>query len=733
MNCNGICNNITINEPNNNNNSSLSIYCYQDCTNLHINTPNIPSISIHISSDGTLQNSTINGMNTNYLSIDMIKDKKDNRRLIPMINNNIIAQNVYSLSINANIFVNNIISADNAQNVNLTFGTSENNMIHTDNVNKLWLNAQCSDEFDIDCYTKSSFIFAQNASDIHINNTNNNMVDTIFYGQIANKFNLSINDHGSIENCIFCLNQTQNVSFLIDSDSSSFSNNFINMTLSKYYTMINKGNVFNNSLIAINATLFNISCIESYTNCGDNDNWNVFDVESLMINMNPTKSITQENGILINGSNATNVNINIGKYATLKTGKIYSNNASSMTMNIYGTLQNVDIINIESVKTATINLGQYSEFSQNIIYAQFISKTLIVNIANNGYFHSNKLNLNTTNNVKINNLGNYYDNIIDGNNIKTEFNLSCSDNFGICGNKNDIFNLNNAQNVSLYIDSTQSRDLSFDTNINAKYAKFIDIYIGSEISSISRLTLNGEYSTNILTEIYGEIYDSVINGVNNKKNVSIVCSGKCSNLSLWTSPKYNLLKCINYGCDTINIFTRNTANDIDMTCSECPCDDNIKNSCINNFNLFCDTNYSLNTKFNGGKNCDGDCCGNIVNMMHENNCPWNDDDDDTNNGNNADTDSDTNGNNNNKSSTSTNGNDSVWIIYLIIGALIFLFIASGIIICTFYVNKKKRRKRDEKINKMEFVSVNNDITKDSTVLAANTPNSPKVKKPQQKL
>lgn len=391
--------------------------------------------------------------------------------------------------------------------VNIKFGESQNNTIYGTKANELQINMQCDDGMDIWCFSKSNQIFAENATKIVVNAENNKLINTAFHAQFAKSFNLTINHNGSITESIFYLNFTQNVTVLMNNDYSYFSDNILYIIHSSDFSMINKGHFLNNVLNGNNVTLFNISCIHSYSNC--DGIWNLFNAESIIINIDKNNAINAMNttNTIINGSNATDIKFNIGKHTFLHSMEVYANNVSSVTINVYGQYidgkiiaPNSKIVNINCIScvikqnnvtvtnTETVNFNLYTDssyFTDNIVYGQFIVKKILINIDNeNGYFYSNQLMLDSAKNVLILNNGYYYENIIYGDNIKTEFNLSCTHNFSVCSNYNDIFNLKNAHNVSLFIDSSQSaqsHNLSFNTHFIATNAKFVDIYIGEYI------------------------------------------------------------------------------------------------------------------------------------------------------------------------------------------------------------------------------------------------------------
>lgn len=78
---------------------------------------------------------------------------------------------------------------------------------------------------------------------------------------------------------------------------------------------------------------------------------------------------------------------------------------------------------------------------------------------------------------------------------------------------------------------------------------------------------------------------------------------------------YNLIKCRKYGWHLLNIYS------FDINSNQCPWNEDIINSGISDeWKIYCNTEYSSISTFNGGKTCNGPCCGSIIDMMHEKNC-----------------------------------------------------------------------------------------------------------------
>ncbi len=99
----------------------------------------------------------------------------------------------------------------------------------------------------------------------------------------------------------------------------------------------------------------------------------------------------------------------------------------------------------------------------------------------------------------------------------------------------------------------------------------------------------------------------------------------CHNVSIIASPvnggtPSSYLSCVQYGCQNLVLFTRNDADDLNVTGSECPCIEDLINLCIHHWEIHCKNDTNGFSIFEGLNNCTGDCCGSVDTELEEDYC-----------------------------------------------------------------------------------------------------------------
>ena len=535
---------------------------------------------------------------------------------------------------------------------------------------------------------------------------------------------------------IFHFNSTQNVHIFID-DSTIFSNNTLNVPQSPSISVNNEGAFSNNTITAINASSFLVYCTDTYSKC--DGIWNVYNASSVWLDLDHDEGAERAGDTdtpfigmtTINASNATNVHIDIGTHSKLQFLSLFATNAS-ITMHIEGTLRNSGIfgentksldmvcdapscgiinnsITVSNARSVTVQLSDdKARFEENSLFAEQITKMLAVIIEENTNFISNELHLDNAMSVHIENKGNYAANMVTASNIKSDFTLQCIGAFDVCTGVGDVLDLQNAEKVMLIINPNIPRNITLEVDLNVMNTKRSAVHIGSEVVmntllSVLNSTANAfdfGSSENVDIRVEGVLMDSVINGHDVGGNLSITCDhphGACRNLTIFTSDIGSEIYCVDHGCHSLNIFTRRDINDITMKSVSCECEEYLSGDCVERWDIHCDLDnegrYVMDSVFDGS-NCTGMCCGDIMEMMHETECPWPSDDGD-------------------QGSATKSSNGAVVIAAVVTG--LGCLVVMGMCL-TRLVYRAKKEEKEEKIvqeNRMEFVSVS-DLTDDRT-------------------
>ena len=178
--------------------------------------------------------------------------------------------------------------------------------------------------------------------------------------------------------------------------------------------------------------------------------------------------------------------------------------------------------------------------------------------------------------------------------------------------------------------------LILNNNISSKNSKSVSI-TSSDQTEINNLQINSFNADNIYLEFNGKVNNSFING-SNSSNYIISCGDtasikdtKCNNLSISVRGRneklnktYSSLTCYKYGCQYLNLYTMNGADDLNISGINCDCKEDITTACIKQWDIYCNKSNKKSI-FYSAKNCTGPCCENVVDRLHIDKCKWNDD------------------------------------------------------------------------------------------------------------
>eukprot|EP01084_Bolivina_argentea_P238586 400827_1 len=262
---------------------------------------------------------------------------------------------------------------------------------------------------------------------------------------------------------------------------------------------------------------------------------------------------------------------------------IYANTTNFISFNLYPgaymTHNNIFVQNASriTVGTSIINPNNHVIFTNNNIYAQYAD---YMHFGFGAYNHGN--------------------NQIYAEHIKT-FSFSSGINYDSKTlNINDYYHLMNAESVSIYTGGIGG--ILRNIYVNAMSAQNINITVNKE----------------------GKLYNATIIASNVSESFFIYCQN-CNQLSLTTTFNKTTLICDGFGCNTLTIYTVNGAkyDDINVTSINCNCSDNIKTACIDEWEIYCQYNDLSNPSIlSSATNCNGKCCGDILDMLHDDRCPW---------------------------------------------------------------------------------------------------------------
>eukprot|EP01083_Nonionella_stella_P161968 531211_1 len=117
--------------------------------------------------------------------------------------------------------------------------------------------------------------------------------------------------------------------------------------------------------------------------------------------------------------------------------------------------------------------------------------------------------------------------------------------------------------------------------------------------------------------------------------LSVICEsfdgmtdGFCDNVTLRipeSNTSLSSLLCKKEGCQNMIFYTVNDIDDVELSLADCPCDKAVKTSCIgrgNEWNIYCVVNGSSSESVFRKNECDGECCGDVVNDLRDEKCDY---------------------------------------------------------------------------------------------------------------
>eukprot|EP01084_Bolivina_argentea_P267884 454867_1 len=228
-----------------------------------------------------------------------------------------------------------------------------------------------------------------------------------------------------------------------------------------------------------------------------------------------------------------------------------------------------------------IRVDNEAVMTENKFYMQHASYVML---RVDGIFSNNTIFAENANNLQMMVYGKYYNNYLYGDEIAWfMFDCEIPGGYPSCDARSNSFLLSNAEFVNLHTHDYSEKKL----NVSA---------------------IGGLYNSIITAENAGSFY--------------VNCQ-KCNMLTLVTSPNKTTVICDGFGCLNLTLYTKYTVDDVNVSITNCNCTYNVKSACIDQWNIYCESNnYSEPSVVSSATICHGECCGDILNMLHNDSCPW---------------------------------------------------------------------------------------------------------------
>ena len=493
---------------------------------------------------------------------------------------------------NANRFTDNKINIMNneATLFIINNGIFTNNSVNSDELNTL--NFKCNGT----CFSKQS---TSSMNNFNIKSITGSFDFSVSNGDKINKENTNINVE-NVESILMTANENGTIDSL----------ELLNIKVLDQLTVVNNNGIISNvSINASNAQFFTLQC-----NSGCK---NVMKQSPNMFYLDNVPNI----GLIVSDDA---INENNTKLLELSANAVYQITLS----------ENAVINDLILKSDKSVNIENDGGVLNNISIDATDATSFQLTCSNNGCLNSNN------NNFKLNSVDSLIINVNDDTLSSTNTNLN-----GLTNVSTIDFTIDGEHSVlsGYVIDSDNTEIISIKTmnngkveNIEIKTDKIDTIKIINNNGIIDSLSVEPKVINNIIVNNIGQLSNSVIDGVNVAKNLSIICSSNdvttqtntfCNNLTIHTpdlssSSSSAKLICVNEGCQDMTFYTKTNIDDISLSLIDCDCDKAVKDSCISNeFNIYCDESSKTPSIFKNN-DCSGKCCGDIITDLQISTCDY---------------------------------------------------------------------------------------------------------------